>query len=354
MLGEPDAPIMLAYGPQDMVADLAQVARQIPDVEAVAEVGNGLGWLNSWSFSEGDDALFAPEGYSIPLEIMSVDPQTYGRFIPDEQRDLFRQLDEGEALLGSSAAAFRSIESTGTLQFGETSVEVKGTVDDALVASHEAVVSHQTAAALGIDNRKYVLIALGRGLDVAEVEEELSERFPDTAIGVREPGGSRYFRPGGESLPQIEVKKVAGEFAARPAGGGELKIDPKWIVANTVNQTIPLLGRARCHRDVFPAINGAFEAIAQQGLGYLIDDNDFGGCFAPRLLNSDPHSGISRHAWGIALDFNVSNNLYGREPSMDERIVEILEDWGFTWGGRWRVPDGMHFEYLQPAGAVND
>jgi hypothetical protein len=22
--------------------------------------------------------------------------------------------------------------------------------------------------------------------------------------------------------------------------------------------------------------------------------------------------------------------------------------WGFTWGGHWLVPDGMHFEYLGP------
>jgi D-alanyl-D-alanine carboxypeptidase len=25
----------------------------------------------------------------------------------------------------------------------------------------------------------------------------------------------------------------------------------------------------------------------------------------------------------------------------------VFERWGFTWGGRWLVPDGMHFEFLR-------
>lgn len=354
VLGEPKAPIMLVYGPDDVVADLAAAARRIPDAEAVAEVGNGIGWLTSWKAEEAGAVSTPPQGFSIPLEILSVDPQTYAAFVPKDERGPFRKLEEGGVLLGRSAAAFRTIQSQGSLTFGETSLEVAAAVDDDLVSSHEAVMSHETAASLGIENRKYVLIALGRGLDAGEVVDRLSAEFPDVTIGAREPGESRYFRPGGETLPQIEVKKAVGEFAARPAGEGELEIDPKWIVANTVNEPIPLLGRARCHRKVFPQIKAAFEQIAAQGLEHLIDEDDFGGCFAPRLLNADPHSGISRHAWGIAFDFNVANNRYGEPPSMDERVVEILEDWGFAWGGRWRVPDGMHFEYLQPAGAVSD
>ncbi|MEX2586487.1 MAG: M15 family metallopeptidase [Actinomycetota bacterium] len=353
VLGEPKAPIMLAYGPAAAVPALAEAARQMPKVEAVAEAGNGTGWLTSWK-STGQAASVPPEGFSIPVEILSVDPATYSQFVPAQQRDLFRRLADGGALMGRSAAAFRAISSTGSLAFGDQSVEITAVVDDDLVASHEVVVSHETAASLGIDNRKYALLALGRGLDAGAVLDHLNSELPDTSIAVREPGDSEYFRPGGETLPQIEVKKVAGEFAGRPAGGGVLEIDPKWIVANTVNEPIPLLGRARCHRDVFPQIKAAFEQIAAEGLEHLIDNDDFGGCFAPRLLSADPNSGISRHSWGIAFDFNVSNNLYGSEPSMDSRLVEILEKWGFTWGGRWRVPDGMHFEYWQPAGSVSD
>ncbi|MBW3590271.1 MAG: M15 family metallopeptidase [Actinobacteria bacterium] len=354
VLGEPEAPILLVYGPADVVPELAAAARRISDTQVVTEVGNGTGWLTSWKSVEDDIDSVAPEGFSIPLEILSIDPDSYEKFVPAGRKEAFRRLDEGGALMGRSAAAFRAIESEGRLAFGETSVDVIAAVEDDLIASHEVVVSHETAETLGISDRKYVLIALGRGLEAGDVLDHLSDEFPDLTIGAREPGDSRYFRPGGDTLPQIEIKKAAGEFAAKPQPGGELQIYPKWIVANTVNEPIPLLGRARCHRKVFPQIKAAFEQVAAQGLEHLVDDDNFGGCFAPRLLNDDPHSGISRHAWGIAFDFNVSNNLYGRSPSMDPRLVEIMEDWGFVWGGRWRIPDGMHFEYLQPAGSVND
>jgi hypothetical protein len=30
---------------------------------------------------------------------------------------------------------------------------------------------------------------------------------------------------------------------------------------------------------------------------------------------------------------------------MPRRIVDLIEAQGFTWGGRWIIPDGMHFEW---------
>jgi hypothetical protein len=62
-------------------------------------------------------------------------------------------------------------------------------------------------------------------------------------------------------------------------------------------------------------------------------------------VNRNPEAGISHHAWGVAVDINVSRNPFGGTPHQDPRIVEIFERWGFTWGGQWLVPDGMHFEF---------
>jgi hypothetical protein len=131
-----------------------------------------------------------------------------------------------------------------------------------------------------------------------------------------------------------------------------MTVDPAWIEKNTSNVSFPLLGSTRCHNKLIPVIREAMQDVAEQNLNSLVRRNDFGGCFAPRFLNSDPHSGISHHAWGIAFDFNVSQNPYGVEPKMDPRLVEVLEDHGLTWGGHWTEPDGMHFEYLkEPSGS---
>ena len=50
------------------------------------------------------------------------------------------------------------------------------------------------------------------------------------------------------------------------------------------------------------------------------------------------------HAFGLAVDLNVSSNYYGTRGDMDPEIVAIFEKWGFLWGGRWSQPDPMHFE----------
>lgn len=57
-----------------------------------------------------------------------------------------------------------------------------------------------------------------------------------------------------------------------------------------------------------------------------------------------PQPRISQHAWGLAFDINVPGNQYGATPTLDMRIVEIFRSWGFTWGGDFSTPDGMHFE----------
>ena len=55
---------------------------------------------------------------------------------------------------------------------------------------------------------------------------------------------------------------------------------------------------------------------------------------------------ISRHTWGIAVDINEDTNRYGDAPTQDPRLVAIMARSGFSWGGVWLVPDGMHFEYV--------
>jgi D-alanyl-D-alanine carboxypeptidase len=98
-----------------------------------------------------------------------------------------------------------------------------------------------------------------------------------------------------------------------------------------------------CHRAMLPALADALAEVERRGLSDLVDPSDFQGCFNPVLL--DGPATLSRHAWGLAVDLNASDNPYGGPSRQDPRLVEIMEAHGFVFGGRWPTPDPMHFEY---------
>jgi hypothetical protein len=87
--------------------------------------------------------------------------------------------------------------------------------------------------------------------------------------------------------------------------------------------------------------------IRERGLGFLVNRSQYGGCFGPRFISRDPRGRLSHHSWGIAIDVNVAENPFGTRADQDPRLVEAMERAGFTWGGRWLVPDGMHFEWAR-------
>ncbi len=352
VLGEAKAPILLTWTTDSLLPDLAEAARDVDGIGAVATARNGVGWLTSWT-AEGGAPGEPPAGFMVPIEVLAVVPEDYSYFVPGSHKEQFEALANGGALLGVSGAALRGIDEKGALTFGNTTIPVAGVVPDELVSSHEVVMSLDTSKTLGISDLKYVLVELDRGTDRSEAEDALRAKLPAGArLDLRGPADAAVFRPGGKILPQVEIKKEFGEFAGRPGSGRNLTVDPAWIEENTSNVSFPLLGETRCHNKLIPVVGEAMQDVAEKGLTGLVRRNDFGGCFAPRFLNSDPHSGISHHAWGIAFDFNVSQNPYGAEPRMDPRLVEVLESHDLTWGGRWTEPDGMHFEYLkEPSGS---
>jgi alkylation response protein AidB-like acyl-CoA dehydrogenase len=124
-------------------------------------------------------------------------------------------------------------------------------------------------------------------------------------------------------------------------------MDPSWTRAHIVRARVPILGVVRCNRAVVAQVRGALAQLRDAGLGGLIHPSEYGGCFAGRFANRNPAAGVSHHSWGVAIDLNVAENLRGRVPTMDPRVVAAFERWGFTWGGRWIVPDGMHFEFAR-------
>lgn len=147
----------------------------------------------------------------------------------------------------------------------------------------------------------------------------------------------------GPAIP-AGVRGQLEPFSYTDLGDGTILIDPAWVGRHIVTETVPVLGQMRCHRAVFPQLVGALTEITAAGLDHLIDAGDYGGCWVPRRIDWSPDRPLSMHAWGIAFDINVATNGLGAQPTLDRRIVDILERWGFAWGGHWGRPDGMHFE----------
>lgn len=140
------------------------------------------------------------------------------------------------------------------------------------------------------------------------------------------------------------VAEAVGSFTYWPQDDGTIDIEPSWVSANIVTGEVPILGNVTCHRVVMPQLRAAMQELVDTGLADLLRPDQYGGCWVPRFIASDPARGLSLHSWGIALDLNVATNQRGTVGDMDPRIVEVMARWGFAWGGTWSDPDPMHFE----------
>lgn len=282
----------------------------------------------------------AEGGLVIPLEAIAVDPSSFAGLVPGGSG--IEQLHPGSVLLGSTSARVRGLGVGGQLVLGDQTMPVAAVVDDAVVGGAEVVVHEVDAVALGVAAIRYVLVGAHGDEPTLRsgVEAVLAGR---AGVLARDLGSSPWAVSWREVLPQALVKERFGEFAFRPGSGRDVDQQPGWREANVVTAAVPLLGQVTCHRGIIAPLDAALTEIEARGLGGLVDPGDYGGCFSPRLTG--PGAPISRHAWGLALDINVSTNPFGAPSRQDERLVEVMERHDFSFGGRWPVPDAMHFEY---------
>jgi hypothetical protein len=166
-------------------------------------------------------------------------------------------------------------------------------------------------------------------------------------LRIRTEGETPWLRHGDAVLPQIFIKTALGEFGYSNRSGSEFSPDSAYVDTHIIEADVPILGVVTCHETVVTMLRGALGQLVDEGLGHLVDPGGFAGCWNPRFIRSTTGTpaGISRHAWGAALDLNAASNPVGSAGTQDPRLVEVMGQWGFTWGGDWLVPDPMHFEY---------
>lgn len=85
--------------------------------------------------------------------------------------------------------------------------------------------------------------------------------------------------------------------------------------------------------------------------------SNIGGTFNWRYINGTKR--LSNHSFGITIDLNTSYSNYWQwscgctdekikpkyQNKIPQGIVDIFEQHGFIWGGKWLHFDTMHFEY---------
>ncbi len=291
--------------------------------------------------------LAGPERWVIPLDALAFDPVTVGPFDAGEAIAL---LEPGTVVLGQTSAELRGVAEGDEMMIEGVVFRVAGVVPDAGVAAAE-VVFRSDDPSLPVETDRYALIRTD--LSRPEFERHVRSLYDGPApLRIRSGDETPWMRHGDAVLPQARVKEALGEFLYTGRTGSTFEQHPAFRQQWILTTEVPLLGEVTCHETVIEMLAGAMNQLIEDGLDYLVDPSGYRGCWNPRLVRTvtGAPSGLSRHSWGAAVDINAPANPLGSAGTQDERLVEVMQRWGFTWGGDWVVPDPMHFEYGRPAG----
>lgn len=342
----PQPSVLLAWTPDGLDAGLASAAAADPAVSATSVVRGGVVDLVGSRDAAGTPVDTLDDGWAIPLDAVAVDPARHAAFAPVADRATLIDLAPGQAVLGETSAELRRLGPGGRIELATGgSVVVTGVVSDTAIGGAELAVDLATGARLGLATDRY-LLARHDGERAALETRLRAGRSTDAPVRFRGSGETPYLRHADAVLPQVRIKERFGEFAYRAAPGDEFRQDPAWESAHLVTVDLPIIGTARCHRDVVDALAGALGELAARNLSSLVDPDGFAGCWNPRTTRSG--TTVSRHAWGVAVDLNIGQNPTGLASVQDPRLLDIFARWGFTDGSRWLIPDAGHFEYLTP------
>ncbi|HVL98596.1 MAG TPA: M15 family metallopeptidase [Egibacteraceae bacterium] len=290
----------------------------------------------------GEVAIAAPEGVTA-VRVAAVDPFGFRVLTPQVTADaveVWQRISEGDAAFIHEVGHRLQLELGQRIPAaGVTTLRVGALASNGAPPVADAIVSQATAQALQLQGTRSILISLAGDAAPANAAKRVQEATGIAPQVLEEPTTQRAFLSGAAARNAFEP------FNYVSFGDGMIQIDSAWVRRNIVRANVPILrGEVLCHRLLIPQLRGALQEVQDRGLAHLIDPSQYGGCWVPRHVLFNPQRGLSMHAWGLAVDINVSTNGYGAVPQMDPRIVEVFDRWGFVWGGRWSIPDGMHFE----------
>lgn len=142
------------------------------------------------------------------------------------------------------------------------------------------------------------------------------------------------------------VKRVYGDFSYTDLPGGRVAPDPRWVAQNITTVQLHNGKSVQFHKDVAANFRQTFEA-ASKASGWTPAHVQ---TYVPRHVNWDKSHPLSMHSWGIAVDFDPTDNprthTHDGSVAIHPAFVQTFKNAGWTWGGDWKGAsfDPMHFQ----------
>jgi hypothetical protein len=327
----PVTPVLRATVPGGVSPEMTRLARTVPGVGAAARV------LLSNLTVESDSG-------TTEVSVAAVDPQEFRPLTPaaTAQADfVWEGLGKAETFIAHEQFPMFGGKPVRTLAAkgpsGKHVIQVGGLATNGVPNFAGVLISMQQAHLLGLGDPMLLVVGLQKGARVRNVQAGLTKVIPGVKF-------ERIDAPARSFFVGKSAQRAIGSFRFESNEDGTITQDRAWVASHIVRRRVPILGSVTCHRVMVPQLEAALKEIQSAGLAQLIKPGQYGGCYVPRFVGRDRARPISMHAWGLAVDINVSENPLGQKPKMDPRVVAIFEKWGFRWGGRWSNPDGHHFE----------
>ncbi len=289
--------------------------------------------------------LSAPVGPA-PIRVLVVDPFAFRPLTPDataQAKAVWERLLDGEMVVRHDVAQNLQLPLGGMVPVvgpaGQPApVRIGAFASNGTPPLADALVPWQLGPQLGAKGPNLLVVSATPNTQPDLVGQQVANVVGGGQVAPIQPPVQHQARLVGAGSYRFEP------FRYIDHGDGMITIDPVWVRKWIVSADVPIFGVVRCHRLMIPQLIAALREVEAAGLAGHINPRDYGGCWVPRHILFNPSRALSMHAWGLAIDFNVSTNGYGATPQLDRRIVEIFQRWGFKWGGDWETPDGMHFE----------
>lgn len=327
-----------------------RVARRIG---AAASVGRS-GSLGMRRITRGGSTVHAPpSGYLIPMVYISMPRGSVGRVMGFDVAEVLEPdtVVMNEVTAGLTGARVGDVVEMQSASGASVPLTVAGIRPYDQIGWAELVFTYDVAARLGAtaDTRAVIHDIPDRAAFDAAVSAEGLDTRRDTRVSRSWESASPD-----STLSTARTKVALGEPWYTFGSNGQVVMHPTWKANNLtpgrelLNSTIRI--RAQCHVRVVDDLRAALAEVAAAGLAGEIEvanANSAGGCYVPRFSRVSGQIGfLSRHTYGMALDTNTVSNCQGCRPLMHCDVVRIFRKHGFAWGGNFRRPDGMHFEWV--------